>query len=208
MFNPSHKCQCLVYEILDQYQACLYLFECISHGESENGDEIQQFWNFEDLKTRQQQLNYVTFNPSQISMPSSQNTGPIPGMFVLIWMHFPWLFQNSKNVEHFVRFWTCRLQSVTDKTTNRSRYIRWNLLLMLNSSHILKPRLQITEPINTRHVCTYLNAFRKVIPNMIMKFQNVDICWQFCEILDLSSAHACRVVSVMDKTTNRSRFIG
>ena len=47
---------------------------------------------------------------------------------------------------------------------------------------------------NTRHVCTYLNAFSTVIPNMVMRFRNFEFCKQFCEILDyLSSAHAPRV---------------
>ena len=32
-----------------------------------------------------------------------------------------------------------------------------------------------------------------VIPNMVTKFQIVYIFWTFFEILDLSSAHACRM---------------
>ena len=31
-----------------------------------------------------------------------------------------------------------------------------------------------------------------VISNMVMKFQNADIFEHFCDIFDLSSAHACR----------------
>ena len=46
---------------------------------------------------------------------------------------------------------------------------------------------------NTRHVCTNLNAFPMLIPTMVMEFNNLDICWHFCELLDLSSAHTCRV---------------
>ena len=42
---------------------------------------------------------------------------------------------------------------------------------------------------NTRHVCTYLNEFHVVIPNIVMKFNNVVIFWQFCVIFDVSSAH-------------------
>ena len=40
---------------------------------------------------------------------------------------------------------------------------------------------------DTRHVCTYLNAFSMVIPNIVMKFNNFDIYWKLCVILDLSS---------------------
>ena len=49
---------------------------------------------------------------------------------------------------------------------------------------------------NTRHVGTYLNVFLMVIPNMDMKFQNVDIFDRICQILNLSSALACRMESV------------
>ena len=54
---------------------------------------------------------------------------------------------------------------------------------------------RITEPIPGIFV-TYLNAFFMVIPNILMKFNNFEVVWQFCDIFDLSSAHACRVVSV------------
>ena len=33
----------LFQELLNQYKACWYLFDCISHGDSEYGNEIQQF---------------------------------------------------------------------------------------------------------------------------------------------------------------------
>ena len=33
-------------ELLNQYQACLYLFECISHAESKYVNEIKPFWYF------------------------------------------------------------------------------------------------------------------------------------------------------------------
>ena len=36
-------------ELMNQYQACLHLFECISHGDSKYGNEIKKcshFWNF------------------------------------------------------------------------------------------------------------------------------------------------------------------
>ena len=46
------------------------------------------------------------------------------------------------------------------------------------------------------HVCTYLNAFLMVIPDIVTKFHNVDIFCNFCEICYLSSAHACHVESV------------
>ena len=36
-----------------------------------------------------------------------------------------------------------------------------------------------------------------VIPNMIMKFQNVDIFDNFCDIFELSYAHAFRLQSIM-----------
>ena len=47
---------------------------------------------------------------------------------------------------------------------------------------------------NTRHVCTHLIAFSMVIPIIVMKFNNCDIFWYFFDILNLSSAHVCRVV--------------
>ena len=34
-----------------------------------------------------------------------------------------------------------------------------------------------------------------VIPNMVTKLQNVDIFWQIWDIFDLSSAHACRMLT-------------
>ena len=40
---------------------------------------------------------------------------------------------------------------------------------------------------DTRHVCTYLNSFPMVIPNIVMKFCYF---WEFGELLDLSSALA------------------
>ena len=36
-----------------------------------------------------------------------------------------------------------------------------------------------------------------VIPNMVMKLKNVDICYKLCYIFDLSSALACRVESIL-----------
>ena len=39
----------LFHELMNQYQACLYLFQCISHGDSKYGHEIPKccnFWNF------------------------------------------------------------------------------------------------------------------------------------------------------------------
>ena len=40
---------------------------------------------------------------------------------------------------------------------------------------------------NTKHVCTYLNAFCKLIPNMVMIFNNFDIFKQNLHIF------ACRL---------------
>ena len=48
----------------------------------------------------------------------------------------------------------------------------------------------------TRHVGTYLNAFFMVIPNMVMKFKTVEIVHTICQFFDLSSALACRMLSV------------
>ena len=45
------------------------------------------------------------------------------------------------------------------------------------------------------YVWTYLNAFLMVNPNIIMKSNIFDI-WIFCDIFNISSAHACRMVSV------------
>ena len=39
-----------------------------------------------------------------------------------------------------------------------------------------------------------------VIPNIVINFQNVEVSFVFYEILDLSSAHACRVVCVNNKS--------
>ena len=48
------------------------------------------------------------------------------------------------------------------------------------------------------HVCTHLNAFLMVIPNMVMKFYNFEIVHNFCKILHVSYALASRIVSVKD----------
>ena len=34
------------HELMNQYQACLYLFHCIFHGDSKYSIEIQKCWNF------------------------------------------------------------------------------------------------------------------------------------------------------------------
>ena len=51
---------------------------------------------------------------------------------------------------------------------------------------------------NTRHVCTYLDAFLRVIPILVTKFQNVDSFKKKkkLNILDLSSDHVSRVVGL------------
>ena len=36
------KFEQLFHELMNQYQACLYLFECISHSDSKYGHEIPQ----------------------------------------------------------------------------------------------------------------------------------------------------------------------
>lgn len=36
----------LYHMLLNQYQACLYLFACIFHGNSKYSNEVQQFWHF------------------------------------------------------------------------------------------------------------------------------------------------------------------
>ena len=36
----------LFHKLMNQYQACLYSFECISHGDSKYGYEIPKVWNF------------------------------------------------------------------------------------------------------------------------------------------------------------------
>ena len=40
-FHKTFKFQSLFHDSLNQYQACWYLFECISHGDSKYGNEIQ-----------------------------------------------------------------------------------------------------------------------------------------------------------------------
>ena len=49
---------------------------------------------------------------------------------------------------------------------------------------------------DTRHVCTYFNAFFMVIPNMVMKFHNFEFCNKIGYVFDLSSALACHAESV------------
>ena len=51
----------------------------------------------------------------------------------------------------------------------------------------------------TRYVCTYLNAFLMVIPNMAMKFNNFDIFYQICKLFHLSPALACRVLRIWER---------
>ena len=36
----------LFHELINQYQACLYSFECISHGDFKYGHNISQLWHF------------------------------------------------------------------------------------------------------------------------------------------------------------------
>ena len=50
--------------------------------------------------------------------------------------------------------------------------------------------------IKTRHVCTYLNAFLMVNPNMVMKINNFKTICKICNILNMSSAVAYRMVGV------------
>ena len=50
----------------------------------------------------------------------------------------------------------------------------------------------------TRHVCTLLNAFLMVIWNIVAEFQDFDIFVTFYEMVNLSSAHACRLESIND----------
>ena len=107
-------------DLLNQNQACWYLFQCIFHGDSKYGHEIPKCWHF-------YQICYI---------------------------------------------------------------------LDLSSAHISKCYFEIYWT-KTRHVGTYFNAFFMVIPNMVMKFQNVDIFYQICYIFNLSSAHACRVENII-----------
>ena len=43
-----------------------------------------------------------------------------------------------------------------------------------------------------------------MIPNMVMKFHNVEIFYQICFIFDLSSALACRAESIKTPTETYS----
>ena len=49
---------------------------------------------------------------------------------------------------------------------------------------------------NTRHICTYLNAFLTAIPNIVTKLLSIWCICKKCNILDLWSAHACRMLRV------------
>ena len=55
---------------------------------------------------------------------------------------------------------------------------------------------QINEPIPGMFGL-FLNAFFKRIPNIVTKFQIVDIFYQICFIFVLSSAHARRIGSML-----------
>ena len=46
------------------------------------------------------------------------------------------------------------------------------------------PEISQISKSNTRHVCTYINAFLMVIPNIFTKFQNLDIFEHFVTFLD------------------------
>ena len=59
---------------------------------------------------------------------------------------------------------------------------------------------------NTRHICTHLNTFLTVNPNMVMKFNNSDIFYNFCELFEyfceimtcrLSLKAACKVLYIL-----------
>ena len=59
---------------------------------------------------------------------------------------------------------------------------------------------------NTRHICTHLNTFLTVNPNMVMKFNNSDIFYNFCELFEyfceimtcrLSLNAACKVLYIL-----------
>ena len=53
--------------------------------------------------------------------------------------------------------------------------------------------------LNTRHVCTYLNAFFMVNPNVLIKINNFDIFEGRIVFtnFELSSVHACRMENVL-----------
>ena len=42
----SQNSKSLFHDLLNQYQACLYLFECTSHGDSKYVNDIQRFLQF------------------------------------------------------------------------------------------------------------------------------------------------------------------
>ena len=52
-YNLVMQCNCcfltilsLFHNFLNQYQACLYLFECIFHGESKISHQMRECWHF------------------------------------------------------------------------------------------------------------------------------------------------------------------
>ena len=54
---------------------------------------------------------------------------------------------------------------------------------------------QLTQPTsNTRHVCTYLNAFSMVVPNIVTNSRIVTFFTRFLKVLDVSSGHARSIV--------------
>ena len=63
----------------------------------------------------------------------------------------------------------------------QARLMVWLHKMFLSSqvSQIFKGYFT-TYSTNTGHVCTCLNAFCTLIPNIITKFQNIYICYQIC----------------------------
>ena len=91
--------------ILNQYQACLYLFECVSHGDSKYSHQIPECWHFWTILCNVWHVvcssllrGYWFYDAkdcfSFLEILQNQRLfQPILGMFVLIWMHFSWWFQ-------------------------------------------------------------------------------------------------------------------
>ena len=61
------KFEQLFHELMNQYQACLYLFECISHGDSKYDHEIPKCCEIVDVSSalacRMESINPLTSLP-------------------------------------------------------------------------------------------------------------------------------------------------
>ena len=117
-------------------------------------------------------------------------------MCVRAWTKCKFLGNIIKTALHYEVFFYAFL-SQKDKLSLKIAQISLQKAKFHSKKQIFRARRFPNSPFFPPCVCTYLNVL--VILNIVMKFQNVDIYEPFCDIFDLSSARACRVVSVKSK---------